>query len=172
LPKTGGPRPLHGQLKAGKTIVYVLDRSASMGIDGVLPRAIASLRASLDQLGPDSRFQIVAYNGGTMTFVPQPVVATPDAIGQAGRWLSGLIAEGGSNHVRGFREALAARPDVVFLLTDADDLEASDVRTIAALNRKPARVLAAVFGGIRPAHETPLERLATLTGGSIQYVGP
>jgi hypothetical protein len=171
-PKPGGPKPLHGELKAGRTIVYVLDRSSSMGIDCLLTRATAALRASLNQLGPDVRFQIVAYNGGTTTFAPQPVAATPEAIEGAGRWLAGLFAEGGSNHRAGFKEAFAAQADLVFLLTDADDLDGPDVQAIARMNRKPARVMAAVFGGVRPVRETPLERLVTLTGGTIQYVRP
>ena len=45
--------------------MYVLDRSSSMGPDGLLRRAANAVRASLAELGPDTRFQIVAYNAGT-----------------------------------------------------------------------------------------------------------
>ena len=83
-----------------------------------------------------------------------------------------MSAEGGSNHKAGFRDALAATPDELFLLTDADDLEESDVRAIAALIRTPVRLSAAVFRGHRPAAVTPLERLVGRFNGSVQYVGP
>ena len=129
-------------------------------------------RASLAELGPDARFQIVAYNGGTTVLATEPLAATPAAVEHAGRWLAQQAAEGRSDHRAGFREALAVRPDELFLLTDADDLEESDVRAIAAMLRTPVRISAAVFGGIRPASGTPLERLVNRTGGSVQYVGP
>jgi hypothetical protein len=170
LPNSGGPKPLHGELKAGQTIVYLLDSSASMGIDGILPRAMGAVRASLEHLGPDTRFQIVAYNGGVKPFLSEPVAATPGTVDRAGRWLAALLPEGGSKHVAGFREAFASRPDIVYLLTDADGLDEADVRAVASLNRKPAVIMAAVFGGIRPAHETPLERLVRVTGGTIRYL--
>ena len=172
LPKFGGAKALHGRPRAGTTVVYLLDRSGSMGPDGLLARAADAVRASLAELGPDTRFQIVAYNGGTAVLAAEPLRATPEAQGRASDWLNGLTAEGGSKHLTGFREALAARPDAVFLLTDADDLEESDVRAIAGLIQPPVRLSAAVFGGHRPAADTPLERLTRKLGGSIVYVGP
>lgn len=172
LPKSGSAKPLHGRPKAGTTIVYVLDRSASMGPDGLLIRAANAVRASLAGLGPDARFQIVAYNGGATPLAPQPLAATAEAKDRADRWLASLTAEGGSNHRTGFREAMAAKPDQLFLLTDADDLEESDVRAIAALIRTPVRLSAAVFAGHRPAAVTPLERLVGRFNGSVQYVEP
>jgi hypothetical protein len=172
LPKFGGVRPLHGRPKAGTIVVYVLDRSASMGPDGLLIRAASAVRASLAELGPDTRFQIVAYNSGATPLAPQPLAATTEAKERADRWLATLTAEGGSNHRAGFREAMSARPDQLFLLTDADDLEESDVRAIAALIRTPVRLSAAVLAGHRPAAVTPLERLVGKFNGSVLYVGP
>jgi hypothetical protein len=172
LPKFGGAKSLHGRPKPGATIVYVLDRSASMGPDGLLGRAANVLRASLAGLRPDTRFQIVAYNGGTTLLAPQPLAATTEAKELADRWLAALTAEGGSNHRAGFREALAAKPTELFLLTDADDLEESDVRAIASLIRTPLRLSAAVFAGHRPAAVTPLERLVGKFDGSVRYVQP
>jgi len=172
LPKFGGAKALHGRPKPGTTVVYVLDRSASMGPDGLLRRAANIIRASLAELTPDTRFQIVAYNAGATSLAPEPLAATPGAMELADRWLAALTAEGGSKHPAGFREALTARPDELFLLTDADDLEESDVRAIAALIRTPVRVSAAVFGGNRPATATPLERLVGKWNGSVRYVGP
>ena len=152
-------------------MVYVLDRSASMGPDGSLRRAVQAVKASLEELGTDTRFQIVAYNGGTSVLVAQPVAPSPAARDRAADWLAGLIAEGRSGHRAAFHEALSMRPDEVYLLTDADDLEEADVRAIAELLRTPVRISVAVFGGIRPAASTPLERLAERTGGSVRYFG-
>ena len=172
LPKIGGPASLHGKLKPGTTVVYVLDCSASMGPEDLLGRAIASLKASLAEVGTDARFQIVAYNGGTASFAREPVPATPGYVKLALVWLKELTAEGRSDHRAGFREALAYHPDVMFLLTDADDLEESDVRVIRAMMRNPVNLHAVVFGNQRPTVDSPLERLTRSAGGTVEYVAP
>lgn len=163
---------MHGKLKAGKSIAYVLDRSSSMGADELLRKAAAAVKASLGQLTPDTRFQVVAYNGGATRLATEPLLATPENVRRAERWLDALTSEGRSDHAAGVREALTGRPDVVFLLTDADDLDEREVRAIRALLRDRVYFVAAVFGSsVRPATETPLERLAAETGGSVRYVG-
>lgn len=168
--KPAGDRPLHGKLRPGQTIVYLLDRSASMGPDGLLPRAVAALRASLAQLGPDTRFQIVAYNGGTTTFGPTPIPGRTDAVERADRWLGELTAEGRSDHRAGFVDALAVHPDMIVLLTDADDLDESDVRAIRSRLRPGVTLTAIVLGGRRAPRETPLDRLTRATGGEVRHV--
>jgi hypothetical protein len=171
LPKSRGPKPIHGKLRSGTTVVYILDRSASMGVDGLLSRAVAALQASLQQLEPDQRFQVVAYNGGTSVMASEPLRPTPANVTRATNWLLDLTAEGQSRHTAGFQEALSYRPDLLFLLTDADDLEWADVRAIKAQLRTPVVISAAVFGGLRPASGTPLEGLVGRTGGSVTYLG-
>jgi hypothetical protein len=171
LPKSGGPKPLHGALKPGRSVVYVLDRSSSMGPDGLLARAVAAIKASLDQLGPDVRFQIVAYHRTATPLSSESLLATPENVERAGPWLDQLRAEGGSNHVAGMQEGLWLRPDAVFLLTDADDLGETEVRAIAKLMRTPVYLGVAVFGDRHRAGETPLERLVRRCGGAVQYFG-
>ena len=171
LPKSAGTKLLHGPLKPGQSVVYVLDRSSSMGIDGLLPAAVAAIKASLDQLGPEVRFGIVAYNGGSSTFSSGLLLPTWSNVVRAAGWLSQLRAEGRSNHAAGMREGLWLRPDAIVLLTDADDLDEAEVSEIAKLMRTPIRLDVAIFGAGRPAVGTPLERLVREHGGGIQYVG-
>ena len=167
------PAPaLHGKLKAGQSVVFVLDRSSSMGTDGLLARASAALRTAIRQLGPDVRFQIVAYNGGVTGFARDPVLATPQAIARADEWLKGVDAEGRSDHRAGFKEAVWHRPDAIVLLTDADDLEAAEVKAISGLVRPAIGVNVIVFGPgrERTAGETPLELFVRGHDGAVQYV--
>ena len=170
LPKSGGPKPLHGKLRPGQTVVYVLDRSSSMGVDGLLHRAIDALTASLDQLGPDVRFQVVAYNGGTTSLSNDLLPATPANVERAAHWLKGLPAEGQSRHKAGFQEALGWRPDALLLLTDADDLEWAEVRAISGMVRTPVTISAAVVTGRRRTSASPLAGLVNRTGGSVTYL--
>ncbi|HKA08216.1 MAG TPA: hypothetical protein VKD71_13235 [Gemmataceae bacterium] len=171
LPKNGGAEPLHGNLKCGTTVVYLLDQSSSMGVGGLLKSAVAAIKSSLAQLGPDVRFQIVAYNGSTRQLASDPLPASPENVRRALEWLDGLFADGGSNHVAGFRDALWCQPDTIFLLTDADDLDVKETRAIRTLLRRPLQLNAAIFGGRRDKADTPLERLVRDFGGQVTYVG-
>jgi hypothetical protein len=171
LPAAPGGKPLHGKLKAGKSIVYVIDRSSSMGTDGLLRRACQAVKDSLEQLSPESQFGIVAYNGGAINFSNDPLPATAVHVSDAGKWLDELVAEGASDHRAGLREAVACHPNAIFLLTDADDLEEREVRAIRSMLKRPLYLSVAVFGSERPAGETPLERLTGEFGGQVRYVG-
>ena len=171
LPKSPNSRPLHEKLRSGKSIVYVLDRSSSMGIDGRLARACEAIRASLDQLNPDCRFQIVAYNGGAVSFSTQLVEATDANRERASRWLKQLVAEGRSEHRTGLREAIWLHPNAVFLLTDADDVNEKEVKAIRALLRDPVYFSVALFGDSRTKATTPLRELAIEMGGDIRVLG-
>ncbi len=57
----GGPCAL-AVGKDAKTVVYVVDRSMSMGFHGALARARREVLASLRRLPPTARFQLIAYN--------------------------------------------------------------------------------------------------------------
>lgn len=164
-------RPLHGKLKAGKTIVYAIDRSSSMGTDGLLDSACRAIKDSLEQLDPDARFQIVAYNSGAITISATPLLASSANKTRANRWLDGLSAEGSSNHVSGLRESLAHQPDALFLLTDADDFDGKEVRTIRPLFRERVYLNVAIFGTRSSSHESVLERLLAELNGSVRYLG-
>jgi hypothetical protein len=171
LPDSVTDTPLHGKLKPGKSIVYVLDRSSSMGADGLLKKASAAIKASLCQLPADCRFQIVAYNGGVLRLASELLPATDENRSRAERWLNDLMAEGSSNHRVGIQEALWLRPDGIFFLTDADDLDEREVKAISSLMRDPVYLTATVFGGGRQMQESPLERLTKETGGGVRFIG-
>jgi von Willebrand factor type A domain len=173
LTKSGGPAPLHGRLKAGTSIVYVLDRSSSMATNDLLHAATGALKASLSQLDQNVRFQVVAYNGAASPMGTELQPATAENIQRTGRWLDGLPAEGRSDHVAGFREAVWLHPDAIYLLTDADDLDEREVKAIAALVRPSVFLNVTLFaaGPVRQAADTPLERFVRLRGDNIRFAG-
>lgn len=114
---------MHGAMKAGQTVVYVLDCSGSMGEFGKLTLARAALVNTLRRQPTDLRFQVLAYNGAARSVLPGLCVAASAAnITAAEAGLANLRATGRSNHVEAVRAAAALRPDVIVLLTDAEDL--------------------------------------------------
>src|SRR5206468_2797235 len=105
--------------------------------DGRLARARREVVASLRRLPPSARFQVVAYNRAAEPLPPGSLLpATPDAIADAERALDALEAEGGDEHGRALCRALALAPDVIYFLTDADDLKPEEVAEVTRLNRQ------------------------------------
>jgi hypothetical protein len=116
----------------------VLDRSGSMGLDGRFAAARREALASLQRLPASARFQIIVYNDRPEALcIPGQigmVRATEDNKQRAARFLQGQYAEGITRHLPALVQALAMRPDVVFFLTDADDLKDDEIRNVTQLN--------------------------------------
>jgi hypothetical protein len=135
----GGPTTAFFHIATpAKTIVYVIDRSTSMGLHGTLPVAQRELTASLELLPPDAHFQVICYNrtaeplgGGADDLL----AATAENKRQVAAAVNSLQAEGGTEHLRALQRALLLRPEVIFFLTDADDLKPEEVRTVIRLNQ-------------------------------------
>ncbi|MBY0461448.1 MAG: VWA domain-containing protein [Gemmataceae bacterium] len=153
-----GARALHGAFKPDQTVVYVLDTSGSMGAQGKLDAARASLLTSLAQQPAAVRFQVVVYDGTVQPLLaggtPAPF-ATPENVRAAATKLAALEARGRCNHLAAVRTALAFRPDVLVLLTDAADLTANALRGafVGEARRVPVFVALVTDGGV----QQPLE---------------
>jgi hypothetical protein len=156
-------------------VVYVIDRSASMWCNGGLDAARSELLASLARLPKSARFQVIAYNstasplclGGRSDLVP----ADADNLREATALLARLRPSGKTKHFAALRLALELEPDVIFLVTDADDLTPEEVRLVTRLNRDRSAIHAIELGGrddSRPGG--PLETLARSNRGTYRFV--
>jgi hypothetical protein len=156
------------------SVVYVIDRSASMGPNGGLRRAKLELLASLEQLPPATRFQIIPYNRRAETLCINgtgELVPASQENRQAARLLVEKIQpEGGTEHAPALRRALALRPEVIFFLTDADDLQASDIADLTRFNQGRTQVHA--IGLRSDAGRNPLQVLAQQNGGTFRLIDP
>lgn len=82
-------------------IVYVLDRSSSMGLNGLLTRAGRELLASLEQLPATTQFQVLVYNRSVELLPRGPRdwrSAGPEPRRAVALALQTLAAEGGTDH--------------------------------------------------------------------------
>jgi hypothetical protein len=139
------PRAIHGALKPKQTVVYVLDGSGSMGAAGKFDAARAALVATLRQQPAAVRFQVIVYAGGAVPLLASDrrgLPATAANIKLAEEKLAALEARGRSNHLEAIREALAFGPDVILILTDADDLAPAPLRRLLAGASRPVLVCA------------------------------
>ncbi len=132
-----------GTPSKGTRFVYVIDRSASMGRG--LDAAKTELLASLEKLPPTALFQVVAYDldqrtldAGARGVQNGLLPATRDNKDRTARFLESIRSEGGTDHVRALRKALTLSPQVIYFLTDADELRPEQVRELTAINQKGA----------------------------------
>lgn len=160
----------------GSRFVFVIDRSGSMSTRDRLGAAKRELMGSLIKLPPETQFQIIFYNfkpelmraGGN---VSKLVYATDGNKTLATRFMNSIAPDGGTEHLPALKMALAMNPDVIFFLTDADDLKASHVKEVTDLNKDRARIHTIEFGvGAEVDRANQLRELANLNGGTYYYI--
>ncbi len=161
----------------GKALVYVIDRSASMARHGALEAAKRELLASLERLPAAARFQIIVYNrqaeplhvGGRCDLLP----ACGENKSAVAALLRAVRSEGSTEHLRALRRALSLQPDVIFFLSDANDLPPTQVRTLTLLNHGRCAIHTIEFGfGSRTQGEGALRTLAQSNGGVYRRIDP
>jgi hypothetical protein len=168
-----------GAREQGRSFVYVIDCSGSMINHGALRRAKAELLASLDRLPPDARFGVIFFNLDPTTIAdtagrPGLMPATAANKAWAADRLEPIAPDGGTRPRPAVQAALAMKPEVVFLLTDGQELNDDDVEILQPLaSASDTRIHVIEFGtGPSFGLEAPLPRLAEATGGTYHRVDP
>jgi len=162
--------PAHGQ-----SIVYVIDRSVSMALNGGLAAAKRELLASLEQLPPTARFQVILYNRAAVPLTVSGqtglLPAGDETRREVARVLAPVLGEGGTDHLQALKCALRLQPDVIFLVTDADDLTPEQVRLVTRLNGNHT-IIHAIELRSRPSPPagSPLQVLAQNNHGSYRSI--
>jgi hypothetical protein len=157
------------------SFAYVIDCSGSMASHNSLDMAKREMLASINQLPPDAQFAAIFYNDQARVLTdPQGqkglMSATVTNKARVQTQLERIPPFGGTDHKRALREALKLKSEVIFFLTDADDMSNSDVSEILA-EVGSTRIQAVEFGqGTALGQRTPLGRLATTTGGAYLYI--
>lgn len=161
----------------GHSFVFLIDRSHSMGSEGLgaIAAAQAELLAALEKLESNHSFQIVAYNQAPTYFRERKLIAVDDDSRRAGHdFLAGLAAFGATDHERAIISALQLKPDVMYLLTDGDPvLSAGQRKRIREESGGRTTISCIQFGRIRPDDEATraaLEALARENRGSYAFV--
>ncbi|MCA9162354.1 MAG: VWA domain-containing protein [Planctomycetales bacterium] len=161
---------------SGRTFVFLIDRSKSMGGDGLNALAAAEphLRAALDILQPEHQFQLVAYDQRCHYVNERQLLpATSDNKQAALSFYSQLAAHGKTDHDLALHSVARLRPDVIFLLSDGGDPHLTDAQILAVRraggNRTAIHCIQFGFGPLQ-ATSPFLRRLADATGGQFTYV--
>jgi hypothetical protein len=161
----------------GQRIVYLVDGSGSMTKNGAWKAACRELDHSVRQLSGSTRFQIIIYNHEPHYLLPTSfrkwLEATPALLDAVAAALRAKVNEGATNHELALKEAflLDPPPDVLFLLTDADDLGPEHVRLVRSRNQHQAVVnTIELTSRHRGRPEMPLQIMARDHRGVYQAV--
>ena len=170
-----------GTSGTGSKFMYVFDRSGSM--EGTpMQAAKTELIRSLEGFDDRHQFNIIFYSGRNSWQLWQPgrrlFFATEANKQNAIRFVSGIIADGGTRHFEPLMEAIAHRPDVIFFLTDGDpqdDLTDAELSSIDRANSRFGRgaqinVIQFGDGSFTNSRSRSLQRLAEQNFGEYQYV--
>jgi hypothetical protein len=170
---------MFGAVAEGRSFVFVIDRSQSMGGDGVggIAAVAHQLQARLASLSADQRFQVIAYNESITYFQGRKLLAaTPESQQALTRYVEKLAAYGPTEHERGLLAALALEPEVIFLFTDGGDPHLKPGQ-LASLRARAAEMPTSIhvihFSRERePAGDPFLRRLAEENRGTYWLVRP
>jgi hypothetical protein len=159
----------------GRKFVFVIDRSRSMGSQGlnVLTAAADELSKAVASLQSFHQFQIVAYHHQTLTISRRALLnATDDAKREVAGFIHNLAAFGGTEHETALTAALAMDPDIVVLLTDGGLPELNEAQ-LRRINRaaKGVQIHCIQFGqGPRQQLSGFMQTLAAQNSGTYRYI--
>jgi hypothetical protein len=159
-------------------VVYVIDCSMSMGgpdeRSHKFTLARRELLDSLRQLPEGTLFQVIPYNhqaeplriDGQSGLVPK----SDGSVRTAADALEKRKPAGWTDHAQALRRGLVLRPEVLFFVTDGDDLKPGQERDATVLN-KGRTVIHVVELSWRPSSpDCPLRALARNNRGSYRHV--
>lgn len=160
----------------GRSFVFVLDRSKSMGSSGlgVIHASRSELSEAISKLQPHHQFQIIGYHERTVTMSSRRLLdATKANQERVAGYIGSLAAFGGTEHENGLIAALAFQPDVVVLLTDGGYPELNDgqLHLIQRMAGEKTEIHCVQFGfGPMQKSQNFMTRLAAQNSGSFRYI--
>jgi hypothetical protein len=175
LPGATGPKKSSfPSAKADQSIVYLIDQSISMGLNGGLETAKREVVLCLDSLPSTARFQVIFYSNhrveplkidGVRGLLP----AGEEVKEKAKEAIAHQRARDGTEHLEALLTALRLQPDVIVLVTDADDLSPEVVKKITSLNQQGCAIHAVeLTSGGEASGKGVLALLATRNRGTYR----
>jgi hypothetical protein len=158
----------------GKSFVYVVDCSSSMGAPHEsqwktrLGRVKVELIQSIGTLSPERSFFVIFFNGGSH---PMPATglldATPENKQKCLEWVVGVPPAGETDPRQALMTALRLQPDIIYFLTDG--AFTAQVRgDLGKLRQRRSAIHTFAFGD--RAGERTLQWIAKQNGGEYHFV--
>ena len=160
----------------GRKFVFVVDRSHSMGGDGLgaLDAVRSQLTAAIGALENNHEFQIVAYHDKTtMISKRKLLVANEQNKGLVKDFFEGLGAFGATKHFYGLIAGLDFQPDVLVFMTDGGSpyLSTDQLKRLKNMAGRQTEIHCIQFGsGSLQQTDNFMKKLARQNGGSFRYI--
>jgi len=161
---------------SGRNFVFVIDRSKSMGGQGLnaLTAAGKQLDLAIGELLQNHRFQVIAYHDKPVFFPGRTMAkAIPENRQKLKTFFSGLVAFGATDHELAVLAGLRVKPDVLFLLTDGGSPDLTRVQLDRIRQRSGGlTAIHCIQFGFGPLQERMpfMRKLAMENRGQFHYV--
>ena len=159
-----------------KDLTLVVDVSGSMSGDKI-EQARSALRQALGTLGPNDRFRLISFSNRVTNFRDGWTTLTADNLEAGRRWVSDLVADGGTNIAGALDAALGATvsedrlPIVVFMTDGIPSVGEQQPERIAQnAGARIGRTRVFTFGVGSDVNTYLLDRLAQEGRGTASYV--
>lgn len=168
------PRDLAPEATRPKEMIFVLDRSGSMGGTPIV-QARHALKACLRSLNPGDTFHLILFDHEVETFTEGPVPFTQDHLDRADAFLDRVQARGGTEILKALETALQVKPDperlrtLVFL---TDGAVGNEEPVLRHLSRELGRARVFTFGVGPAVNRYLLAKMAQLGRGAAEFLLP
>lgn len=156
----------------GRRFIYIVDVSGSMR-GKPLEILKEELKASVNALPDYTSFYIMAYNNQTIPMAKEDKWrrATEQNKLYAANWIEKRSADGGTDSTSSFRRAFEfkPRPDVIYFMTDAQNLEGMG-DYVANLNSGARKTVIHTISFGSSGSEEIMRRIARDSGGTFRFV--
>lgn len=142
------------------TVMYVIDKSSSMGSLKRLEQAKAELISSLQSLNDSQSFGIVWFSSTAVAQIQTPIPSTSKNKAKAIQRIKSVYAAGGTNPTPAIKIALETQADAIFLLSDGE-VDQYCVGEIARLNSRKIPIHTISFS----SQVVHLKKIAEDSGG-------
>lgn len=154
--------------------IFLLDVSGSMSHDNKLELSRNSVLAFIESLGPEDRFDCLAFNLAPTPLFKQMVVANAENLTQASDFLAGQRARGGTVLQPAISAAYAYRDDDrplnVVLLSDGMTEVGEQSELLRLIGSRPQGVRVFCVGIGNEVNRPLLEQMASDAGGMAAFV--
>lgn len=167
------PAELRGLQRQSMEMVFVIDCSGSMS-GKPLSQAKAAILSGLDHLEPGDTFQVIRFSDQASQFGNRPVAANANNLAAAKKYVRRLGANGGTQMIRGLRQALDFAHDpsrfrVVTFLTDG--YIGNDREILGEVRKRVGDARIFSFGVGSSVNRFLLERMASEGRGAAAFLG-
>ena len=162
------------QLNQGMDYVFVLDVSGSMANGGKLPLSRESLESFIGSLGPDDRFELIAFNIAPNTLFNKSRPASEENLKQATAFLESQRALGGTILRPAIETAYRYQdPDRtlnVVVMSDGMTEQSEQSELVRLIEQRPSGARVFCIGVGNEVNRPLLEQLASKAGGLAAFI--